>query len=219
MKAVIVEDELIVADHLALLLEKQGVTVVDFAKNVSQAIQTLDLFPDFYLLDIRLAHGSNGIDFGAILKKKGIPFTYISANSEPEVMSKAIETNPQHYLTKPFKDKDVVVVIELMKAKLKDKFFIEIQSTKGKERWTYEELLYCKGDNVYVHFFSDTRKALGRYTLNQISETLPENFVRLHRSYLVNKNKILTVKTNSVVLEGKIEIPVSRTYKALLENL
>ena len=59
-------------------------------------------------------------------------------------------------------------------------------------------------------FFS---KEFVRGKISEIVNELPPNFVQTHRSYIVNRNLINSQTGNSVFLEGKIEIPLSRNFK------
>jgi DNA-binding LytR/AlgR family response regulator len=54
---------------------------------------------------------------------------------------------------------------------------------------------------------------LDRNLLKNVLEQLPPNFTKTHRSYIVNKNYIKTINSDSVVLTPNIEIPISRTFK------
>ncbi len=67
-----------------------------------------------------------------------------------------------------------------------------------------------------MHFQSElvkTQIEIKDQTLSEISKELPPNFVQTHRSYIVNKNLIISHNSKSIFLEGKIEIPLSRNYK------
>ncbi len=212
MKVVIIEDEYIVADHLSKILKKHGFETIAMADNLVDAVETLKQLPDLYLLDIRLANNHNGIDFGKTLQTKVIPFIYITANNELEVIKKAIATHPESYITKPFNERDVVAAIELVKLKNLTKNRIKIITPKGTISLLEKEILYCKADGSYTNIITANKTYIQRLSLKEISEKLSNNFVRVHHSYLVNKNKITSQKATSLYIEA-IEIPISRSYK------
>lgn len=61
-----------------------------------------------------------------------------------------------------------------------------------------------------------------RTSLNEISKRLPVFFIRAHKSYIVNINKVLSLRINELFLPNNVTIPVSRSYltnikKKLLE--
>lgn len=74
------------------------------------------------------------------------------------------------------------------------------------------EIQYIKSDNVYVEIFTEGHRYIQRKFLGQIAEELPAQFVRIHRSYLVNMDRIDERKKNFVVI-GEHKIPVSRKFK------
>lgn len=75
-----------------------------------------------------------------------------------------------------------------------------------------KEIQYIKSDNVYVEIFTSDRRYLQRKFLGQISEELPSQFVRVHRSYLVNMDLVSERNRNFMVIDGQ-KIPVSRKFK------
>ncbi len=59
---------------------------------------------------------------------------------------------------------------------------------------------------------------IDRNHLKNVSAQLPPNFVKVHRSYIVNKNYIKVINSNSLLLQSNVEIPVSRTFKKILKE-
>jgi DNA-binding LytR/AlgR family response regulator len=212
VKVVIVEDEIIVADHLESILLNHRFQPIALAQNLKEATEALSLKPDLFLLDIRLSESENGIDFGAKLNGMGIPFVYITANNEIEVMRKAIQTHPATYITKPFNEKDVIAALELIKIKLNDEKFILIVGKRGEEKLSESEILYCQADGVYTTIITSTKEIVQRIKLKDLELRLSDNFIRVHRSYLVNKTKIESRKATAIFIAGT-EIPISRSYK------
>lgn len=79
-----------------------------------------------------------------------------------------------------------------------------------------DKILFIKSDNVYVEIFTDDHKYIQRKFLGQIVDELPEKFVRVHRSYLVNREHITGRERNFLKINDH-KIPVSRKFK--LEEL
>lgn len=78
------------------------------------------------------------------------------------------------------------------------------------------KIQFIKSDNVYVEIFTEGHKYIQRKFLGQIVDELPEKFVRVHRSYLVNRDHITGQKGNFLLIQDH-KIPVSRKFK--LEEL
>lgn len=74
------------------------------------------------------------------------------------------------------------------------------------------EIQYIKSDNVYVEIFTKDRRHIQRKFLGEIAKELPSQFVRVHRSYLVNMDHVAQVKKSYVLVDGN-KIPVSRKFK------
>ncbi len=110
----IVEDQFVEADYLRLLLEQAGYGITGIARSVAQAQEMIkDKKPDFVLLDIFLKGKQTGIDLAKLLAIDNIPFVYLSANSNEEVLNAAKETHPYGFLVKPFREKDLLVALEI----------------------------------------------------------------------------------------------------------
>src|SRR5271156_5210008 len=114
LKVLIVEDVFIEADHLSLLLVQAGHSVTGVAKTVDQALNCIKRQrPDIILLDIFLKGDKTGIHLSGTLGRNGIPFIYLSANSNPSTLEAAKETNPYGFLVKPFREKDILIALEI----------------------------------------------------------------------------------------------------------
>ena len=114
LKILIVEDQFVEANHLRLMLKKAGHSIIGMARSVSDAKYYIaQEKPELVLLDIFLSGKETGIDLAEILTEDNIPFIYLSANSNEEVLSKAKLTHPQGFLVKPFREKDLLVTIEI----------------------------------------------------------------------------------------------------------
>jgi len=113
-KVLIVEDELIVARDIRKTLERNGFRIAGIARTAEKAIELVEeLHPSLALLDIFLKGTLTGIDIARHLNEKGIPFIYISANSNQQVLEAAKLTNPFGFIVKPFREKDLLVTIDI----------------------------------------------------------------------------------------------------------
>lgn len=217
MNAIIVEDELIIADHLSQILSSINVNVIEIIDDLTDAEKSLTKAPDFYFLDIRLSNNQNGIEFGEKLNKLNIPFIYITANNEIEVLKKAIATQPTSYITKPFKERDVIAAVELIKLKTKVAKYLQVITPKGVKKIAEQEILYCEAEGSYVKIVAENGTFIQRMTLKKTLEMLSDDFIKIHRSYVVNKYKISSFKSNVVFINNH-QLPISRAYKDIITN-
>ncbi len=217
MNVIIVEDELIIADHLAQILTDININVLEIIDDLDDAEKSLAKSPDFYFLDIRLSDNQSGIEFGKILNNLGIPFVYITANNELEILKKAIATQPISYITKPFKERDVIAAVELIRLKTTASRFLQITTSKGVKQIAEQEILYCEAEGSYVKIVTQNEVFIQRMTLKKTLEMLSKDFIRIHRSFIVNKHKINSYTANSIYL-NEFQLPVSRAYKNFLSK-
>jgi DNA-binding NtrC family response regulator len=110
----IVEDEFVEANHIQTILEEAGYRVTGIARSVNIALEMIDREkPCLVILDIFLKGSLTGIHLGQILHKQGTAFVYLSANSNRETLAMAKATEPYGFLVKPFREKDILVTLEI----------------------------------------------------------------------------------------------------------
>ena len=74
-------------------------------------------------------------------------------------------------------------------------------------------MLFLKSEHVYTELYlKNNKNQLIRASLNSIIEKLNSNFIRVHRSYVININFIDEVSSNSLKINGNV-IPIGNTYK------
>lgn len=89
---------------------------------------------------------------------------------------------------------------------------LEITYRGTAQQLDVNDIQYIKSDNVYVEIFTEGHRYIQRKFLGQISQELPSQFVRIHRSYLINMDHVTERNKNFVVI-GEHKIPVSRKFK------
>ena len=121
----------------------------------------------------------------------------------------------KHY----FVDQGAIGQLEEEKLKL-EKGFITVRSQRKQTRIEFDKLLYIESmaDYIKIHM-EDGGEVSSKEKISHVEKELPESFIRIHRSYIVNKNKVSSFNREEVLL-GEIELPVSRSYrKHALEKL
>ncbi len=235
VKVLIVEDEIVIADHLCHLLNNLGYTTTEPAINYTEAIQYLkEEDPDIALLDIQLAGQKDGIELAWTIKNEyKIPFIFLTSNADPRTIERVKDLNPHSYLVKPFNKDDLYTSIELAlynfnqhrytqesavqkQLIVKDAFFIKDRNFYHKV--LFDNILYAKSDHVYIEIYTSTGKThLIRNTMNEFHKELPEYFFRTHRSFIVNLNHVEGINSRFVKIQSQ-EIPIGKSYRDLLLN-
>lgn len=135
----IVEDEFIVAEDIQLTLQSAGYNVCGIADNVAEAKKIISgKKPSLVLLDILLKGNQTGIELAKELKEQNIAFVYLSANSNQKTLDQAKSTEPYGFLVKPFREKDLLMMIDI--AFFKHENSLE---TKRRNELFLEEHLYA----------------------------------------------------------------------------
>ncbi|TXC78669.1 LytR/AlgR family response regulator transcription factor [Luteibaculum oceani] len=217
MNVLIVEDELLVADHIADIIQSQGANVVGLARDVEEASTFLNSHTlDLIFLDIFLEN-SNGIDFGRKLRNThpNIPFIFLTANIDKETLREAVDCKPFSYISKPFQETDIIAAIELIKSSNHGTNGLKIKSSDGMVDVPFNEIFYIVADGVYCNIHTEKRSYLHRASLTELMNLLPHaEFQRTHRSYIVNRNHIQAKKSDNLIVANEL-IPVSKSYRNL----
>ncbi len=159
VKVLIVEDELIVARDIRKTLERNGIRVVGVARSAEKALELVEEFqPTLALVDIFLKGTLTGIDLAKHLNKKGIPFIYVSANSNQQVLEAAKTTDPYGFIVKPFREKDLMVTIDIARYRHENKIIMSEpvsasesarkQQSFGFEVISQQKISVSNGENI-----------------------------------------------------------------------
>lgn len=111
----IVEDESIIALTIESALKSLGFEVLGIDSSGEQCLVSLqNNSPDLILMDIRLAGKLDGIETADEIRNKYfIPIIFLTAYSNPELLDRAVKSNPYGYIVKPFHERDLLSNIEL----------------------------------------------------------------------------------------------------------
>jgi two-component system, NtrC family, response regulator HydG len=113
-KLLIVEDVFVEANNLRIMLKKAGFQVCALADSFEEAMEIISREkPDLVLLDIFLKGDRTGIDLARALKQQSIAFIFLSANMDKQILETAKMTRPYGFLVKPFRARDVLVMVDV----------------------------------------------------------------------------------------------------------
>lgn len=177
---------------------------------------------DIIFLDIQMPDLS-GIEFSRIIGK-GPKIIFTTAFEKYAIEGYKLEV--VDYLLKPFSYEEFLAAVNkaVRLIKLEDKAlqkveandeFLFLKSDYKIKRINFNDILFIEGlkDYVKVHIQNNPRPLLSLSTLKQIETKLPAGkFMRVHRSFIVNLDKIDTIERSRIVF-GKTYIPVSDQYK------
>lgn len=234
MKILIVEDEMIISEDVAMMLEDCGYTVVGQAMDFEEAISLIESEkPDLVLLDINLQGDKDGIDVAERMNEMlKIPFIYSSSLGDPMTIERAKKTNPSAYLVKPFKEEQLFAAIEVAMSNFEgrrqansteEKLTVFNDSIFIKEGHRFlklklQEIVYVSKSDNYLEIYTSNTRHIIRSSIGGFLEqiNLP-NLFRTHKSYAVNLHFVTDVRPNAIKL-GEIEVPLAKTYSEALKS-
>ena len=208
-KILIVEDEVLIAEFIFELLTEESFTAIKIANSKEDAIHVMYEFePDIILMDINLNGSNSGIEL-ARQKNPHAAIIFLTGQYDNDLMTKALDTNPESYLTKPIKQNDLLAAIQLAFLKSQAKS-ITVKDGSHTIKIKLDAILYVKSDGNYIDIQTTSRIYSVRMSLEAfLNETTDANFSRVHRSYIINKSKVTKLNSTTAFI-GKEEIPISR---------
>ena len=122
IKVLIIEDDEVTAINLKMSLEKQGYDVISLANNAMTARNKIKIYnPDIALIDIGLQKTTDGIELARYIRDKNqMPFIYLTAHSDNDILSKAKKTEPYGYIVKPFDPINLHTTIQMALYRFKE---------------------------------------------------------------------------------------------------
>lgn len=215
-KIVILEDEFFAAQHLLSLVNSLGYNVVNTYHSGEDFLKKTDWNFDAAILDLFLSKTMTGLQVASHVKERGKPFIFLTANQDSITLREAARLSPEAYISKPFHENDIEAALEIISYGAAPK--LKIRGAHGLEFLNVSDILFIKGDGAYVDIFTIKGMIVQRKLLKEIELELPGNFLRIHRSYLVNENYIDSVAADSLKIK-ETKIPISRSYRDQLDFL
>ncbi|HLP55253.1 MAG TPA: response regulator [Fluviicola sp.] len=241
----VVEDEFIVSKDIQSSLKKLGYNVVGAAPSGEKALELLaEEQPDIVLMDIMLKGEMNGIQTAEIVRVEyAIPVIYLTAYADEATLAKAKVTEPYGYILKPFKEIDLHTSIEMALYKHKKEQEVERERdmlyslVENKEKETQHDFIFVKSNSKLVKlnmneiYFIEALKDYvvintneTRYTIHSTMKDIEsklgnEQFIRVHRSFIVRMDKISAIDFPNLQLENDRKlIPIGGSYRDDLTN-
>ena len=95
--------------------------------------------------------------------------------------------------------------------------FIYLRADRKNIKINLDDILFIESLKDYIKVVTKDKTIITKQSISSLEENLPENFIRIHRSYIASVNKIESY-TNELIQIGKYELPISRSYKHEVEK-
>ena len=229
LRCIIIDDEPLAIDLLKSYVQKTPfLELVDTFDNALSAISTInEKNIDVLFLDINMPM-ITGLEFSKTIP----PSTrIIFTTAYNQYAVEGFRLNALDYLLKP------INYIEFLQAANKAQEWFKLKNNENNETDTaatsifiksgyrmekiqFEDILYIENQKDYVKFHLENIKepVSSLMSMQSLEEKLPDKqFMRVHRSFIVNLDKIKTIERNCIVF-GKEYIPVSESYKSKFQD-
>ncbi len=231
----IVEDEPLAAEILEdYILQIAFLELKGICRNAISALEVLQKCRiDLIFLDIHLPK-IKGVDFVKTLKN---PPQIIITSAYQEYALQGYELNVTDYLLKPIEFNRFLMAVNKIKppvdnepvksndalaitGNIGEKPHLFFNVSKKKVKIYIEDILYIESLKEYIKIVTTNKSIITKFQLNQVEELLVKGkFLRIHRSFIVAKNRIDAFSATDVEIDGH-ELPIGRSYKEyVLANL
>lgn len=226
IRCMIVDDEPLAIKVIKSYIEK--IHYLDLVVTCESAIDAFEVLKtssvDLLFLDIDMPH-LTGIELVQSLDHSpGIIFTTAYRNFAVE----SYELNAFDYLLKPIKFSRFFKSVDRFAKEQKGRTdpptspekapltrisnFLYVNSNKKHIKVRFESILYVESIKDYIRIHCEGRNIITKDKISDFADKLPETFLRIHRSFVVNTTKI-TAFTSTDIEMGPKEIPIGVSYK------
>lgn len=214
---IIVEDEPLAAEGLrSYIREIDFLNLQATCENALQANKVIGQYqPDLMFLDIQMPK-LTGIDFLKTLKE---PPLVIFTTAYPNYALQGYELDVVDYLVKPYpfdrfvkavnKAKELWEFKRMGEGKVGSRDHLFLKTDQKFERVNFEDILWLEAMENYVRVVSLDGKLLTLMTLSNMESLLSDQFMRVHKTYIVNLDKVQAIEGGILHIGGH-KIPVSR---------
>lgn len=226
MKALIVDDNDIARTTLAHLAKQvPNLTIVNEYSNAIEAYNHLQNNQiDLIFLDIEMPE-MTGIELTKNLSGKDIIIIFTSSNKDYAL--EAFELNIADYILKPVMPARFLQAVSKAQSILesrkedvevtKDEFLF-VRDSNITRRLKLDDIFYAEAMGDYVKFYTREKMFAIHGKMKTAEERLPkDDFIRVHRSYIVSVGKIDTLQDGGIMINGKF-IPVADAYRKALNT-
>lgn len=228
-KILIVEDDIFTCENVRETFTAEGYEV-EMAHSPEEAIfQVKSFTPDLILMDIDLKSDMDGIELASkINQRSSIPIMYLTDKRDERIIEKVRNVHHAHYMTKPFDYpillSDVALILkQTLSAKhlpvIKWLFVKDKANENTKRKVEFDQICYLQAARSYCELYiqnekGELEKLEPSKSMKEVLNKLPEDqFVQVHRSYVVNVNRIDSFSANELVVSRR-SVPIGESYKA-----
>ena len=241
IRCIAIDDEPLALQQLAAYIKKTPfLELVAQCQSAIEARQFLEqdtvdaIFCDINMPDL------NGMDF---VKSLQVPPLIVFTTAYSEYAVEGFKVNAVDYLLKPFGMQDFQRAANRLKERVQGSRVQEVQGSRVQEvqgspltsenahtifvktdyrvvKVTISDIRYIEGMSEYLKIFieGEPKPIVTLLSMKKMEEKLPENFMRIHRSYIVNLTKIQEINKNRIIMDAETFLPIGDMYKETFQK-
>ncbi len=224
IRCIAIDDEPLALEQIVAYINK--VPFLELAAKCQSALEartylesdTVDaIFCDINMPDL------NGMDF---VKSLAVPPLIVFTTAYSEYAVEGFKVNAVDYLLKPFGLQDLQRAANRIKDRLTESVAADKPATDSDDslflktdyrivKVSIPDIRYVEAMSEYLKVWieGEAKPIITLLSMKKIQEHLPNNFMRIHRSYIINLNKIQEVNKNRVIMDSDTYLPIGDLYK------
>ena len=230
IRVIAIDDEPLALQQLAAYIKK--VPFLELVAQCQSALEAIDVLNDepvdAMFCDINMPD-LNGMDF---VKSLSVPPLIVFTTAYSEYAIEGFKVNAVDYLLKPFGLQDFMRAANRLKDRIalqpspageaaatavsaQEDGSIFVKTDYRVVKVAIQDIRYVEAMSEYLklHLDSQPKPIVTLLSMKMLEERLPQNFMRIHRSYIVNLDKIQEVNKNRVILDADTYLPIGDSYK------
>ena len=233
IRCIAIDDEPLALQQLAAYIKKTPfLELVAQCQSALEARQFLEhdivdaIFCDINMPDL------NGMDF---VKSLQVPPLIVFTTAYSEYAVEGFKVNAVDYLLKPFGMQDFQRAANRLKERVQGSRVQEVQGSPLTSesddviflktnyrvvKVTISEIRYIEAMSEYLKIFieGEAKPIVTLLSMKKMEEKLTENFMRIHRSYIVNLTKIQEINKNRIIMDAETFLPIGDMYKEAFQK-
>ncbi len=229
LQCIIADDEPIARQILENYIQEiPNLELIAACKNAFEVMKVLQEQPtDILFLDINMPKLSGFSLLKSLPQKPNVIIT----TAYPEYAVEGFELSVIDYLLKPFslerflqavlkvQEKEAVPLETFVNQKETKTTSLFVKSDKKIIKINFDEIQHIEAYGNYIKIFTH-KMILAPQTLSDFLEKLPSNFIRIHKSYVINFEHLKLIDGNQMVLQNDLKLPIGKSYrKAVLDRI
>lgn len=235
IRCLAIDDEPLALQQIAAYIGK--VPFLELAAQCQSAIEARQFLEqdtvDVIFCDINMPD-LNGMDF---VKSLVTPPLIVFTTAYAEYAVEGFRVNAVDYLLKPFGMQDFLRAANRVKSRIEDSSNQDHHSSSltpssSASPSSEDDILFLKteyrivkisiadiryieamSEYLKVHLKSEPKPIITLLSMKKMEERLPDYFMRIHRSYIINLNEIQEVNKNRIILDANTYLPIGDMYK------